>query len=578
MPSNADVTRVLQQIADLLSIDGANPFRVRAYREAARVLEGLPQELPQWLRSGGQLADLPGIGEDLAGKIQEILRKGDCALFRELRRSHPKGLLELLRVPGLGPKTVRRLHEELGVASPAQLRAAARAGRVRRLRGFGASSESRMLAAVESFLASAQRLRQDLAWKQAQACLRYLRAAGCFDRVLLAGSMRRLRETVGDLDLVATAAHARAAIRHFLEYDEVERVLARGTTRASVLLRGGLQVDLRVVDPASFGAALLYFTGSKAHSIALRRIAKERGLKLNEYGVWRGQRRLAGETEASMYAALGLPYIEPELREDRGELEAARQRRLPRLVDAGDLHGDLHCHTEASDGSGTLAQMAAAARAAGLEYLAITDHSRSLRIAHGLDAARLEAQIEAIDRFNASARGLRLLKGIEVEILEDGRLDLAASLLAKLDLVIGAIHSSFGLSRSRQTARVLRAMDSPCFSILAHPTGRLLGEREPCELDLDRIIRQAAGRGCFLELNAQPQRLDLPDSYCRVARDAGVLIAISSDAHHPSDVGALEPGVGQARRAWLERSHVLNARPLSELLPLLSATMVRASR
>jgi DNA polymerase (family 10) len=356
-------------------------------------------------------------------------------------------------------------------------------------------------------------------------------------------------------------------------YSEVKRVLAHGSTRASVVLTCGLQVDLRVVPTRSFGAALVYFTGSKAHTVTLRRIALKRGLKINEYGVYRDEKRIAGETEQSVYASVDLPLIPPELRENQGEIEAARAGKLPHLIEQGDLRGDLHTHTDATDGRASMAEMAEAAKAAGLAYFAVTDHSKHLGIAHGLDATRLTRQIEAIDQFNDAARGIVILKGIEVDILEDGSLDLPDALLARLDLVVAAVHSEFQLSRSRQTERILRAMDHPCFSILAHPTGRLIGQRAGYEVDIDRIIQHAKERGCILELNAHPDRLDLDDIHCRMAKDAGVSLAISSDAHDIHGFDALHFGIGQARRGWLEKSDVINTLPLTQLRRRLASTM-----
>ncbi|MEJ5358421.1 MAG: DNA polymerase/3'-5' exonuclease PolX, partial [Desulfobacterales bacterium] len=364
-------------------------------------------------------------------------------------------------------------------------------------------------------------------------------------------------------------------IERFVSWGEVREVRACGETRASVVLRSGLQVDLRRVESPCFGAALQYFTGSQAHNIALRQIARRRGLKVNEYGVFAAERRIAGRTEASVYRALGLPLIPPELREDQGEIEAAREGRLPALVSAADLRGDLHAHTTATDGTASLEEMAEAARRRGFEYLAITDHSRRLRVAGGLDERRLLEQVETIERLNERWKDFALLKGIEVEILEDGSLDLPDEVLGRLDLVIGAVHSGFRLSRERQTARILRAMDRRCFTILAHPTGRLLPDRRPYGLDLAAVIAKAAERGCFLELNAHPRRLDLGDTACREARAAGVRVAVNSDAHAPAEFAHLEYGIGQARRGWLEKKDVLNTLPLAELLPLLRRTMAR---
>ena len=360
---------------------------------------------------------------------------------------------------------------------------------------------------------------------------------------------------------------------HLIHYDEVKEVVSKGSTRATVILRSGLQVDIRVVEQKSFGAALHYFTGSKAHNIEIRKLAQKRKLKINEYGVFKGKERVAGDTEESVYCAVDLPYIPPELRENRGEIEAARSGLLPKLVERSDLKGDLHAHTTATDGHNTLKEMALAAREQGLQYLAITEHSKHLTVAHGLDQTRLLQQIEKIEELNNELKGITLLKGIEVDILEDGRLDLDDNVLDKLDLVIGAVHSLFHLSRAKQTTRILKAMDHPHFTILAHPTGRLLQEREPYDVDMNKIIRKARERGCFLELNAHPERLDLLDSYCMMARDEGVLISINSDAHSTQDFDNLRYGIGQARRGWLEKRDVLNTRPLPELRRLLGRTM-----
>jgi DNA polymerase (family 10) len=389
--------------------------------------------------------------------------------------------------------------------------------------------------------------------------------------VEVAGSYRRMRETVGDLDILVIAEADSDVMTRFVAYDEVAEVLSQGSTRASVVLKSGLQVDLRVVEAAAYGAALCYFTGAKAHNIALRRLAQERGLKLNEYGVFRGRDRIAGDTEASVYRALDLPLIAPELREDRGEIAAARGGRLPRLVELADLRGDLHVHTRASDGHNTLEEMARAAKSLGLSYLAITEHSRRLAMAHGLDPRRLAEQCDEIDRLNETLTGIVLLKSIEVDILEDGSLDLPDSALARLDLVVGAVHSRFDLPRARQTERILRAMDHPLFTLLAHPSGRVIESRAPYDVDMLRIVRHARQRGCFLELNAHPDRLDLLDTHCLMAKQEGVLVAINSDAHGTADFAHLRYGIGQARRGWLEAGDVLNTRPLAELRRLLKA-------
>jgi DNA polymerase IV (family X) len=570
---NADIALVFEEIADRLEIQGANPFRIRAYRNAARTLAELPQEARVLLERGEDLTRLPGIGEDLAAKIREIVDTGHCSLLDRLRRELPPAVTELLRIPGLGPKRVKALYHDIEVQTVEQLYRAARDGRIRALPGFGEKTERNILQAVETHVSQSRRFKLAVAAQYAEALTAFLKAVPGVKRVTVAGSFRRMRETVGDLDILVTAAAGSPVMQRFTGYDEVAEVLSAGTTRASVVLKSGLQVDLRVVGPESYGAALHYFTGSKAHNIAIRRIAQKLGLKINEYGVFRGDERIAGEDESSVYKSVGLPFIPPELREDRGEIEAAHAGRLPKLVELADLRGDLHAHTRATDGHDSLRDMALAAKAMGLEYLAITEHSRHLTVAHGLDPLRLARQCEEIDRLNGELEGITLLKGIEVDILEDGSLDLPDEVLSRLDLVIGAVHSKFHLSRAKQTERILRAMDHPHFSMLAHPSGRLIDEREPYDVDMLRIIRHARGRGCFLELNAHPERLDLLDSHCLMAKEEGVLVSINSDAHSRYDFINLRYGVGQARRGWLEKHDVLNTRSLVALRPLLKRTM-----
>ena len=570
---NADIAAIFEEIADLLEIQEANPFRIRAYRNAARTLGELSQDVRVLVEKGDDLKRLPGIGDDLSARIREIVATGHCSFLERLRTELPPAVTELLKIPGLGPKRVKTLYHDLEVQTVEQLYRAARDGRIRALSGFGEKTELNILRAVEAHVSRARRFKLVVAAQYAEALRTCLAAVPGVKQVTIAGSFRRMRETVGDLDILATAMPDSPVMRRFTAYDEVAEVLSAGAKRASVMLKCGLQVDLRVVAEESYGAALQYFTGSKAHNIAIRRIAQTHGLKVNEYGVYRGEARIAGESEESVYRAVGLPYIPPELREDRGEIEAARAGRLPQLVELADLHGDLHVHTRATDGRNTLREMALAAQAQGFEYLAITEHSRRLTVAHGLDPLRLARQCDEIDALNEQLTGITLLKGIEVDILEDGSLDLPDKVLARLDLVVGAVHSKFDLSRARQTERILRAMEHPCFTMLAHPTGRLIEKREPYDVDMLRIIRQAKKRGCFLELNAHPERLDLLDVYCQMAKEEGVLISINSDAHSTFDFANLRFGVGQARRGWLEARDVLNARPLAELRTLIKRTM-----
>ncbi len=567
MPTtNADLAAVFEQIADLLDRQDANPFRVRAYRNAARLVGELKLDLAAHLAQGRPLPKLPGIGEDLAGKIREFGSTGHLALLDRLRREVPAGVTDLLRLPGLGPKRVRALYEELHVHSLPQLLRAARDGRVRALAGFGAKTEQHIAQAIERQLAQGRRFKLAIAAQYASALADYLKRAPGAQRVDVAGSLRRCRDTVGDLDLLVTAPDGGAVCRYFTRYDDVEQVHEAGTTRASVTLRSGIQVDLRVVPPESFGAALMYFTGSKAHNIRLRTLAIERGLKLNEYGLFKGRRTVAGATEDEIYAALGLAWVPPELREDRGEVEAAQRGRLPVLVERADLRGDLHVHTAWSDGTAGLEAMARAAADHGLQYVAISEHSRRLTMAHGLDPPRLAQQCAEIERLNARGLPLRLLTGIEVDVLEDGALDLPDAALAPLDVVVAAVHSKFELPRARQTARILAALENPQVRILAHPLGRLIDRREPYDVDMLAVVRKCRARGVALELNAHPERLDLTDLHCRMAKDEGVPVAINSDAHSVHEYDNLVHGIGQARRGWLEKADVLNARTLPQLL------------
>ncbi|MDP2224476.1 DNA polymerase/3'-5' exonuclease PolX [Nitrosomonas sp.] len=572
---NADIAAVFEEIADLLEIQGANPFRIRAYRNAARVVGELSQEISRLLEKGEDLTELPGIGDDLAGKIKEIAGSGHCSLLDRLHTELPPAITELLKIPSLGPKRVKALYHDLDVQTLEQLYRAARDGKIRDLPGFGEKTENNILQAIEVHANQTQRFKLAIAAQYAEALEKFLAATPGVLKVTVAGSYRRMRETVGDLDILATASKAAASqvVQRFTNYDEVAEILSAGPTRASVILKCGLQVDLRVVKAESYGAALHYFTGSKSHNIAIRRMAQKSGLKINEYGVFRDKTRIAGETEASVYAAVGLSYIPPELRENRGEIGMARAGKLPQLVEQADLRGDLHVHTKATDGHNSLREMARAALSNGFEYIAITEHSRRLAFTHGLDPLQLAQQCDEIDQLNAELKGIILLKSIEVDILEDGNLDLPDSALARLDMVVGAVHSSFNLSRAKQTERILRAMQHPYFTLLAHPTGRLIQRRAPYDVDMLRIIREARNRGCFLELNAHPERLDLLDTQCQMAKEEGVLISINSDAHSVYDFANLRFGIGQARRGWLEKHDVLNTRSLKELRLLINRTM-----
>ncbi|MFO0990023.1 MAG: DNA polymerase/3'-5' exonuclease PolX [Alphaproteobacteria bacterium] len=556
--ANADIAQAFEDIADLLEIQGENPFRIRAYRNAARTVQGLPDEAAALLARGKDLGDFPGIGDDLAGKIADLATTGTTALLDELRQQFPSGLIDLLRVPGLGPKRVALLHKKLRVGDLAALKAAVDSGKIETLAGFGPKLVAALKAAVAPAAAPSRRFTLAEAAAEAEPLAAYLRIVPGVGRVEIAGSFRRGRDTVGDIDILATAAKSAAVIERFVAYERAEAVLAEGGTRAALRLKGGLQVDLRVVAREEFGAALYYFTGSKAHNIAVRGIAVKNKLKINEYGVFRGAKRVAGETEDSVFAAVGLPFIPPELREDRGEIGAAREGRLPKLIEASDVKGDLHCRTDASDGRDTLEALVAAAKKRGLAYIGVADPCRRVASANRLDPGGLARQGAAIDRINAAQKDVLVLKGVEAAIREDGGLDLPDAALAGLDFVLGAVVDRLALPAEQQTKRLLRAIDGKRFSILAHPQNRLFPQRGPIGFDLARVIAAAKVRGCFLELNARPERLDLSDTGCHAAKAAGVRVALGSDARAGAEFAHLRWGVLTARRGWLEKPDLLN--------------------
>ncbi|HVN42906.1 MAG TPA: DNA polymerase/3'-5' exonuclease PolX [Steroidobacteraceae bacterium] len=571
---NSEIAAIFDELADLLEIREENPFRIRAYRNAAQFVRGHGRSLAELVAEGADLTELPGIGKDLAGKIDTIVRTGRLPLLEQVKAKVPAPLVEMTRIEGLGPKRAKALYRALKIRSLEDLQRAARSGRIRELPGFGVRTEALIGQRAARVRAGAQRTRLVDAEEMAAPILAALRKATGVRAVVLAGSARRRRETVGDLDLLVSATRATSAMERFVHHEDVAEVLAHGPTRATVRLRSGLNADLRVIPPESWGAALHYFTGSKTHNIAVRRLAIARGLKLNEYGLFRGGSRAGGRTEEEVFAAVGLPYIEPELREGRGEIEAARKGRLPKLIELDDLRGDLHCHTRASDGRDTIETMAHAALERGYEYLSINDHSQRVTVAHGLDRRRLMQQVRAIDQLNGRLGRPVVLKSVEVDILEDGALDLPDAILKELDFTVCAIHYGLNRTRRQQTERILRAMDNRYFSILAHPTGRLINTRAPYEIDLERVLEAAHERGRILELNAHPDRLDLDDSACRMAKEAGVRVAISTDAHRASDLDLIRFGIGQARRGWLEAADVVNTRRLKELRKLLRPDLI----
>ncbi|MFP4394565.1 MAG: DNA polymerase/3'-5' exonuclease PolX [Anaerolineales bacterium] len=569
--TNSKVADIFNEVADLLEIEGANEFRVRAYRDAARTISGLPRSLREMLADGEDLTELPGIGDDLAGKIEEIVETGSLEQLAEIRARTPPSLGKMLNIAGLGPKRVQRIHNELGVVTLDELQEAAQTGQIRELHGLGPKIEEKILEDLEHRAGEEERTRLDVAEELVTPLVAYLEDIDAVQRVTVAGSYRRRKETVGDIDilLISKEGEATAAMDAFVAYEDVVAIDSRGETRSTVRLHSDLQVDVRVVPEESYGAALFYFTGSKAHNITLRNMALDAGLKVNEYGVFRDEERVAGRTEEEIYDLFDLDYIAPELREDRGELAAAQAGELPDLITLDDIRGDLQMHTTDSDGNASLEEMVAAARDLGHEYIAITDHSAHVGVVQGLDADALDEQLAQIAALNDDLADFRVLKGVEVDILPDGALALPDAALAKLDVVVASIHTKFGLSQEKQTERVLRALDNPHVNILAHPTGRRIGDRPPYEIDLERVMAAALERGCFLEINASPERLDLNDVYAKMAKEMGLKVVISTDAHRPGGLSNMKYGVWQARRGWLAADDVINTRPWPDLKKLL---------
>ena len=564
--TNTEIADAFNEIADLLEIEGANPFRVRAYRDAARTIDGLPRNVREMVANEEDLTALSGIGDDLATKIEALVETGTVPQLEELRERTPPALAKMLRIEGLGPKRVQSIYHELDITDLDALEKAAETGQIQKLHGLGPKTEQKILEDLKRKRQEEERTRLDVAEELVEPLVAYLRDIDDVQRVAVAGSYRRRKETVGDIDILVISEAGEATIDAFVEYEDVQQIISQGETRSTVVLRSDLQVDVRVVGEASYGAALLYFTGSKAHNIALRNMAMDEGFKVNEYGVFRDEERSAGETEEEIYDLFDLTFIPPELREDRGELEAAQKDALPSLVTLDDIKGDLQMHTTASDADSTLQEMVEGAQARGYDYVAITDHSAYVGVVTGLGADDVAEQVEKIERLNDELEDFRVLKGMEVDILEDGSLDLPDDTLAKLDVVVGSIHTKFDLSREKQTERIIRAMDNPHFHILGHPTGRHIGKRPPYDVDLERVMAAALEHGCYLEINASPERLDLNDIYAKLAKAMGLKVVISTDAHHVNGLSNMKYGVWQARRGWLEPEDVLNTRDWQTLL------------
>lgn len=565
---NREIAQVFAEIADLLEIKGQNTFKIRAYRTAADTIGAWADPVSRM--SDGELRALPGIGKDLAAKIRELTATDSCCFHQELLQEFPPTILDMLRLQGVGPKTVALLYTALNIRTVDELAEAARSGRLRGLKGMGAKKEGLILKAVEERQRDAGRhLLSDMESVSA-GLVTYLRGHAPTVEFVPVGSLRRGCETCGDLDMLAVGGDS-SLMDVFTMYPHVDRVLGRGSTKSSVRLRNGCQADLRMVSVESRGAAMQYFTGSKAHNIALRDRAIQRGFKLNEYGLFRtaDDSRVAGDTEEAIYEALGLPWIEPELRENRGEIETAERRGLPRLVSAADVRGDLHVHTTATDGRDELEAMADAAHRLGYQYIAITEHSKALAMANGLDEHRALQHASRVRALNGRFDGLTLLAGIECDILPDGRLDLAEDCLAQLDFVIASVHSQFSQDEAQMTDRVLRALDCRWVDVLGHPTGRRLLKREPFRVTMDAVLAAAARDGVVLEINSQPHRLDLNDVHARLARERGVSLVVSTDAHSIAELGNVRWGIQTARRAWATPDDVLNTRTLEDLRPRL---------
>jgi len=565
---NAEIAEIFDRMADILEVLGENPFRVRSYRKASQVIADQAEDIAAIAQSG-RLGDLPGIGSAFVQKINEYLADGRITPYEELKARVPEGVVEMLRVPGLGPKTAGLVWKKAGITSIAELAKAIDEGRLADLPGLGAKKLENIKKGIATYRGGQGRVLLGHALPVAEEIAAMLEKVQGVEQVMPAGSLRRRRETIGDVDILVASKRGKDVVAAFAALPMVEDVLAAGDTKGSVRVARGLQVDVRVVPPESFGAAAQYFTGSKAHNIRLRDLAIGKKLKLNEYGVFKGKRRIAGKTEEEVYAALGLPWITPELREDRGEVEAALEGTLPDLIEERNIRGDLHMHSTHSDGGASIEQMARACIELGYDYMAITDHSQSLKIANGLTPARLRAQRKEIDAVNRKLKGFRVLAGVEVDILGDGSLDLPDKALAALDFVIASIHSGMGQDAARITSRLVKAMQNPFVTAIAHPTGRVIGQRDPYGLDFDEVLRVARETGTALEINAYPDRLDLNDTHARAARDAGVKLLINTDAHAPAHLAAMRFGVATARRGWVRKADVLNTLPIPRLLDVL---------
>jgi DNA polymerase (family 10) len=550
-----------------LDIKGENPFRVRAYEKAAMVIESLTEPVEKIYREG-RLTEIPGIGKSIAEKIAELIETGRLSYLEELEASIPAGVVELLKIPEVGPKTAWLVYEKLGIKSIEEMEKAAREGKLRQLPGLGPKTEENILKGIERLRRFGERVPLGIALPFARQVVEWLKERAPIDKIEPAGSIRRRKETIGDIDILVTSTQPLEVMDAFVSLPVVREVIAKGETKTSVITEMGIQMDVRVVEPDCFGAALQYFTGSKEHNIHLRKIAQDMGLKISEYGVFRGDEKIAGRTEEEVYGALNLPWIPPELREDRGEIEAAAEGKLPKLVEIKDIRGDLHTHTKHSDGNFTIKEMALAAKKLGYEYIGIADHTKGLGVAAGLDEEEILKEKEEIEKLNEELEGIRVLAGVEVNIRMDGTLDIDEEVLEQLDFVIASVHSAFKQPKEVMTERICKAMEREVVDILGHPTGRLIGKRDAYEVDGEILIDEAVRTGTILEINAFPDRMDLPDILCRAGKGKGAKFAINTDAHSIDQLNLIEYGVSTARRGWLEKEDIVNCLPLDELLKI----------
>ena len=566
---NQEIVKIFNDIADLLEIKGENPFRIRAYRRAALNIESLSTDIASTPKD--ELMEIPGIGQDLAGKILEYIQTGKMQAYEDLKKEVPEGLSGLLSVPSLGPKTAKLLFEKLQVKDLDDLARLAREHKLIGLPGIKEKTEENIIKGIEMLKRGMERQPLGKVLPMAKDIVGYLETHATVDQIKIAGSIRRWKDTVKDIDILATSRDPKAVMNAFVHVPSVQDILMHGPTKSSVIIHEGLQVDLRVVEEDSFGAALAYFTGSKAHNIRLREMAVKAGLKINEYGIFRQKddKKLGGKREEDVYRLLGLPFIAPELREDLGEIEAAFEGRMPHLIDSSDIRGDLHVHTRRSDGSHDFDELIGEAKKRGYEYIAITDHSKGLGIARGLSEERLLEEKAEIEALNKKSKGFKLLAGVEVDIRSDGRMDFTDEILRQMDIVVASIHSGFRQSREQITRRLTSAMRNPCVSVIAHPTGRLIGERDPYDVDIHEVLKVAKETGTAIEINAYPLRLDLNDAYAKMAKEMGVRLAISTDTHITNQFDFMEYGVAIARRGWLEKRDVLNTMDYHSLLAAL---------